>query len=312
MRSAPSSVILAALAAAAWGVLLVACGARTELGAPISESDDGEVDADVLDARSEDALPPLDGFVDSPIPTDCVEAGITYVYIITSQNELYSFYPPTLAFTKIGDIKCPAQSGATPYSMAVSRKGVAYSVFNDGELFRISTANASCQATSYVPPAQGEAFYTMGMGYAGDALSESLYVADARFSANSMGLATIDTTTFTRSFIADFQPELPRCELTGTGDGRLFAFCLNLNSSGSQIAEVDRTTAKVIAVDQLVLGDSNDAFAWAFWGGYFWIFTAPNTTSTVTRYDPVGHQEMNMTTLGSTIVGAGVSTCAPQ
>ncbi len=312
MRRSPNRWPLGVSVAAMVAGWMVACGARSQLGAPISEEGgvDGELDA--FDVRSEDALPPIDGFVDSPIPTDCVEAGITYVYIITSQNELFSFYPPTLAFTKIGDLNCPAQNGATPYSMAVDRKGVAYSVFDDGELFRISTANASCQATSYVPPAQGDAFYTMGMGFAGDVISESLYVADARFSANSMGLATIDTTTFTRSFIADFQPELPRCELTGTGNGRLFAFCLNLSGGGSQIAEVDRSTAKVIAVDQLLIGESNDAFAWAFWGGYFWIFTAPNNTSTVTRYDPGTHAELNMTTLGSTIVGAGVSTCAPQ
>ena len=296
------------------GIALGACGARTQLGAPPSSDASIDVDAraDVFDAHDEDALPPLDGFVDAPIPFDCVEAGITYVYLITAQNELYSFYPPSLAFTKIGDISC-TNNGSQPYSMAVSRQGVAYSVFTDGNLYRLSTANASCQPTSYVPPTQqDDPFHTFGMGYAGDAFTESLYVADARFGANSLGLATIDTTTFARSFIANFQPELPRCELTGTGDGRLFAFCLNLTGSGSQIAEIDRQTAKVVALDPLVLGDPNDAFAWAFWGGYFWIFTAPSGTSTVTRYDPNTHTESNMTTLGSTIVGAGVSTCAPQ
>ncbi|HSQ64914.1 MAG TPA: hypothetical protein VLM85_16940 [Polyangiaceae bacterium] len=287
--------------------VVVACGARSQLGVPFDPSADAGEDA------QPDALPPIDGFVEAPTPFDCVEAGITYIYVITAQNELYSFYPPSLAFTKIGDIQCPADPSAQPYSMAVSREGVAYSIFTDGNLFRIDTANAACQATSYVAAASNEPFYNMGMGFAGDLFSESLYVADAHFNANSLGLATIDTTTFTRSFIANFQPELPRCELTGTGDGRLFAFCLNLTGSGSQIAEVDPKTAKVVGVNQLVLGDPSDAFAYAFWGGEFWIFTAPASgTSTVTRYDPQTHVESNMASLGGEIVGAGVSTCAPQ
>ena len=289
-------------------LVVMACGARSQLGVPIS------TDADAGDDASEhDALPPIDAFLEAPAPYDCVEAGITYIYVITAQNELYSFYPPSLAFTKIGDIQCPGDPSAQPYSMAVSRSGVAYSVFTDGNLFRIDTASAACQATSYVAPAQTEPFYNMGMGFAGDLFSETLYVADAHFNANSQGLATIDTTTFARTFVANFQPELPRCELTGTGDGRLFAFCLNLTGSGSQIAEIDRKTAKVVGVNQLVLGDPNDAFAYAFWGGYFWIFTAPASgMSTVTRYDPQTHVEQNMASLGGEIVGAGVSTCAPQ
>jgi hypothetical protein len=304
---------LAAIAATACTTVaasFVACGARTQLGAP--RSSDATTDAPD-DANEEDALPTIDAFrPDAPAPFDCVEAGITYVYVITSQNELYSFYPPTLKFTKVGDIACPDPSGAQPYSMAVSRDGTAYSVFTDGNLFRISTADASCQPTSYVAPAQDQPFFNMGMGFAGDLFSETLYVADAHFTSNSLGLATIDTQSYARSFIANFQPELPRCELTGTGDGRLFAYCLNLQGSGSQIAEIDRETAKVVAVNQLVLGGSNDAFAYAFWGGDFWIFTAGGTTSTVTRYDPQTHVESNMASLNGQVVGAGVSTCAPQ
>jgi hypothetical protein len=297
--------------------LAAACGARSQLLAPDIE-DAGDVV--VIDARDvmieedvveEDVLPPIDQFNDSPIPTDCPDAGSTLVYVITAQNELFSFYPPTLAFTKIGTISCPGSNGATPYSMAVNRTGTAYSVFTDGTLWQISTANAACKPTSYVPAVNGTPFYNFGMGYAGNNTTESLYVADAAFNANSLGLATIDTKTFTRSFIADFNPELPRCELTGTGDGRLFAFCLHTSGSGSLIAEVDPSTAKVIAENNLTIADSSDAFAYAFWGGFFWIFWGPSST-TVTKYDPLTLSETTVATMSSTIVGAGVSTCAPQ
>jgi hypothetical protein len=290
--------------------VVVACGARTEL---LSPEEPADVGVDVRDAASEDALPSIDQFQsDTPIPTDCPDAGATLIYVITSQNELFSFYPPTLVFSKIGDIACPDTEGGTPWSMAVDRLGTAYSVFDDGLLWQISTQNASCQPTSYVPPTQDAPFFVFGMGYAGDQTSESLYIADARFSMESAGLATIDTMTFTRSFIADFQPELPRCELTGTGDGRLFAFCLPTMGNGSTLAEVDRMTAQVIAENTLMVGGANDAFAYAFWGGVFWIFTSPGMMTTVTRYDPSSMSETEVTTMGSTVVGAGVSTCAPR
>ena len=125
----------------------VACGARTELDAP--ELADAEIDApkDVkheADAIAEDAieeLPTIDQFVDAPIPTDCPDAGSTLIYVLSGENDLYSFYPPTLAFTSIGMLDCPDPSGAGPFSMAVDRRGIAYSVFTDGNLFRVDTEN---------------------------------------------------------------------------------------------------------------------------------------------------------------------------
>ncbi len=297
--------------------LAAGCGARTELSAPLTDAaqEDHTVDhhdASEEDATEEDAIPHIDQFVDAPIPTDCPDAGDTLVYVITSENVLYSFYPPTLGFTAIGTIACP-NTKSTPYSMAVNRLGTAFSVFADGTLWQFSTANAACKPTPYVPSPQGTPFYNFGMGFVGTQTTDTLYVCDANFNnVNSKGLATIDTKTFARTFVANFQPELPRCELTGTGDGRLFAFCL-LTQGGSEIAEIDPATAKIVAVNQLQVGNPNDAFAYAFWGGFFWIFHGPTGTTTVTRYDPGSFSEQNVATLsGRTIVGAGVSTCAPQ
>jgi len=309
---------IATTGAMAFLSLASGCGARTELVAPPLEDATPDIiaadhhDATSEDSAEEDVIPHIDQFVDSPIPTDCPDAGSTFVYVITAENKLYSFYPPSLGFTSIGTIACP-NAKSTPYSMAVDRKGTAFSVFADGTLWQISTANAACKPTSYVPSPQGTPFFNFGMGFVGTQTTDTLYVCDANFnSVNSKGLATIDTTSFKRNFVANFQPELPRCELTGTGDGRLFAFCL-VNSGGSEIAEIDPATAKVIAVNQLKVGNVNDAFAYAFWGGYFWIFHGPGGSTTVVQYDPVTFSETDVKTLqGETIVGAGVSTCAPQ
>jgi hypothetical protein len=297
-------------------LLVIACGSRTGLLAP--DETDAAVDAhpdvhdaghDVFDAHEEDALPPIDAFPDVPPPTDCPDAGATLVYVISSQNELFSFYPPTLAFTKIGTVACPSKS--TPFSMAVNRLGIAFSVFQDGNLFQVSTANAACKATAYTPGQQG--WSTFGMGYAGAADGgDTLYVAEGHYTGSSKGLGSIDTASFKLKIIGGFTPSLTQCELTGTGDGRLFAFCLPQGTSGSTLAEINPANANVIAENTLKVGQPNDAFAYAFWGGDFWIFTAPGGTTTVTKYDPVSMSETAVTTLGSTIVGAGVSTCAPQ
>ena len=295
-----------------------ACGARTALFVGEAPSDAGAdvrdvTTPDVADVRTHDVLPPIDAMHHDVImpPPACADAGSTLVYLITEQNVLLSFYPPTLAFTPIGTIACPTAT-ATPYSMGVDRKGIAYSVFNDGTLFRIDTATAACATTSYVPGQLG--WMTFGMGYVADvdAGGENLYVTEANFNMPSQGLGTIDTDAGRLSIVGPFSTPLPRCELTGTGDGRLFAFCLNQNGPGSTLAQIDPATARVLAADPLMVGSANEGFAFAFWGGDFWIFTGTTQSTTVTQYDPVAKTLATATTYGGTIVGAGVSTCAPQ
>jgi len=142
---------------------------------------------------------------------------------------------------------------------------------------------------------------------------ESLFVADQNggFSKN---LGIIDTTAFTLDLVGPLQPEQSQCELTGTGGGRLFGFCPS--QTASSLVEIDPQTAVVISSHPLSVSIpstcSSYAFAFAFWGGDFWLFTACNSNSTVTEYDPVAQTETAVATAPLAIVGAGVSTCAPQ
>jgi hypothetical protein len=294
-----------------------ACGARTAL--PVDPTpDSGASDAtpdrrdggrDVRDALSEDVfIPPIDANKpDVPTPLDCPDASETRIYLLGSQNELYSFHPPTLAFKQIGTLTCPAMGG-TPFSMAVDRNGVAYVVYTNGRLFRVSTATAACAPTPFVPNQMG--FNTFGMGFAADENGDVLYVSQS--GSPSLGLATIDTMNFSLGFVGAFSPSIPRNELTGTGDGRLFAYWPNVDgTSGGSLAQIDRTTAQVTGLNKLPVGSASDAFAFAYWGGYFWIFAGSSTT-TVSRYDLVTQATVAVTTAPALIVGAGVSTCAPQ
>lgn len=307
---------------------MLACGARTNLvdgevgeGGIATPAGDGAIHDGASDARrdgdssvvpSDAAPPPIDASLhDVAVPNDCPDAGATLVYVLTGDQQLFSFYPPTRNFRSIGTLDCPATGGATPWSMAVDRQGTAYSVYNSGSLYRVSTKDASCSATNYVAGQQG--FTTFGMSFVAnvDTNADELYVADANDSAASTGLGRIDTTTMTLSFIGSFSRTLQRCELSGTGDGRLFAFCVGTSGSGSTLNEIDKTTGIVLASDTLVTGRSSDAFAIAFWGGSFWIFTGDGTSTTVTEYDPGTKKETTVAVAPISIVGAGVSTCAP-
>ena len=287
-------------------MLAAACGARTQLYSPEETDAAHDAHADVHDAAHEDAAPEDVVFPDVPIISDCPDAGATLVYVLGAQNELYSFYPPTLGFTSIGTIQCPGKS--SPNSMAVTRSGIAFTGFLDGTLFEISTANAACKGTTYKPNQDG--FTTFGMGYAGDSDGgETLYVAGNTSGNMSLGLGAIDTSAFTLGFIGQFQPKQPNCELSGTGAGQLYGFCPFM--TGSFIITINTSNAKVIASHQLVAGANPTSFAFAFWGGDFWIFTG-NGNSVITKYDPVAQTETPVGSAPIEIVGAGVSTCAPQ
>jgi hypothetical protein len=266
-----------------------------------------------------DALPPIDATprADVIIRNDCPDAAATLIYLMTEEEILFSFDPASLSFKRIGKIVCPAVGSQTPFSMAVDRTGIAYVVYTDGNLYRVSTATAACIATSFVPDQQG--FRTFGMGFVSNTggPAETLFVAEDTLSRVptpvSRGLASIDTTSFALSFVAPFSRPIPYAELTGTGDGRLFGFYTNAQGTGSHIFEIDKTNGVVLAQNDLVVGQPDDAFAFAFYGGDFWVFTSPGGgVSTVTHFSPATLSENNVGTLSATIVGAGVSTCAPE
>jgi hypothetical protein len=304
-----------------------ACGSRTGLWGsetdPFATLPDGAVRLDGgRDARVPDdvdlpeVLPPIDAQPPRDASRlDCPDAEATLVYVVTSENQLYSFFPTDGSFKFISNIACPAPAGDTPFSMAVDRKGVAYVQFTDKRLYRVSTATGACIGTSFVPDQQG--FGAFGMGYATNDVgpTEALFVAGTRDSTQptSPGLARIDPATFALTKIGNFVPDIARAELTGTGDGRLFAFYTKGVSNGppSYIGEINTATAQVVAETPFPTVDQGNGWAFAFWGGDFYMFTAPGGGSDVTRYRPADNSVTVVATLPTRIVGAGVSTCAP-
>jgi hypothetical protein len=277
-----------------------------------------------------DVLPPLE--VGPARPIACQDSGATLIYLVTTQNDLWSFYPPSLSFTPIGHINCPVTDGTTPFSMAVDETGIAYVLYGDGAIFRVSTASARCTPTPFA--VDQEQIKTFGMGYSEDpaGTTETLYIASDVDGDSGLPsrLGLIDTTSFALHTIGSFVPQIASAELTGTGAGDLFAFySLNPAPNGpsgsgvpSAIGQIDKANGRVLGQTLLPNVAQGCAWAFAFWGGDFYAFVAPpaagrtcETTppvSTVWRYRPSDGSQMIITTLGEQIVGAGVSTCAPQ
>jgi hypothetical protein len=271
-----------------------ACGARTALPVPDRVDDPGTS------------------------PASCEDADVTYIYVVTSENELLRFDPrpesSSAPFSTIGTLDCPGSNGATPFSMAVDRKGTAYVVFQNGELFEVSTRTAACKATSFSPRQRG--FSTFGMGFSADdtGLGETLFVAESNFRlGSSAGLGSIDTGSLELAFVARFTPNLGNLvELTGTGDGRLYGIFIDTGASNSTIGRIDKRNASVSEFVKVPLGASTHSLAFSFWGGDFYVFHAESGPTNVTRFHPEDGSFVDVAKLPTHVVGVGVSTCAPR
>ena len=238
---------------------------------------------------------------------ECSEAA-KLVYVVGTNNELSSFSPATKQFKPIGIINCAGQ-GATgqPFSMAVDRAGTAWVLFDDGPIFAVDTADASCKKSGYIP-SQNFDFNLFGMGFASDdamGTAETLYVA----SYTGYGIGKIALPSMQLSPIGPYKNGGGSGELTGTGDGRLFGFFV---TTPVTVSEIDKKTGAILSNAPQPTVDIGGGWAFAFWGGDFWLFTAPNgLTSQVDRYSPSTKLTTTVAQVNFKIVGAGVSTCAP-
>jgi hypothetical protein len=261
-----------------------------------------------------------------PPAETCSEAA-KLVYVVSDENHLYTFAPNKLpdtaaAFTDLGLLGC-SDPGDMVNSMAVDRHGTAYVNYASGKIFTVDTKTMSCTDTGFVP---GQAGFSpnLSMGFSADApgsSQETLYVSDNTGddtqAPDGKGLAKLDLTksppeliplgTFTGAVMGG------RCELTGTGDAKLFGF---FTTVPAHVAEIQKGSGATPAATNLPTVDaSTGGYAFSFWGGSFWFYTASDTDTTkVTRYDPTSNPPATTVAapmLDFTIVGAGVSTCAP-
>jgi hypothetical protein len=292
--------------------------------------DDGSLVGDDAGSFGDDATGPSN---------DCVKAASDYIYLVSDQNDMYTFYPPTLALNKLGPLNCPGE--VTPptgnndgvNSMAVDRHAIAWVNFNDGKVFKVDVTKSSlpCTDSGFVP---GQAGFTpqLGMGFATVSATnhnETLYVSDndgiggAGVPGGGKGLGTLDVTSMTMTPVHGWGTPLTgaNAELTGTGDGKLYGFFTPAMTATdpSSLAEITKASAAVSSVQTLsTINNSNGGYAFSFWGGDFWFYTAydpgtgGNVTTSITHYvTATKTATVVKPNIGYVVVGAGVSTCAP-
>ena len=252
---------------------------------------------------------------DGGIKTDVGCAADTkLVYVISRDSYLYKFDPPSAAFTAVGRVDC-FNGGSQVFSMTVDRSGTAWVLYLDGGIYKVSTKDATCALTGFNGGQKG--FDQFGMAFSSDTPGgpESLYASDLA----GKGLARIDPKSLVLSYVGPYDGAVSgrAAALTGTGDGHLFGF---FTTTPARVGEIEKKTAHVPSSVSLTGINTGTDWAFAFWGGDFYLFTGDQggglpqsgSTSTVTRYRPAdGSLVTVVKNAGFYVVGAGVSTCAP-
>ncbi len=203
--------------------------------------------------------------------------------------------------------------------MSVDRDAVAWVLYQNGqggqsELFRVEIKNSlKCTKVDFKAPEQ---FTLFGMGFVSDtpgSSAEKLYVAGVPKVApgNNSKLGILSTTT--PYSIAELGSTVGSPELTGTGDAKLWAF--SPDSKPPVVNQLDKATGQASKTFEVGSLQGNPrAWAFAFWGGDFFVFLQRDREPSTTVYRVKGADGALSTALGDigrTVVGAGVSTCAP-
>jgi hypothetical protein len=250
---------------------------------------------------------------DAPAGSNECAMGTELIYTIDQFNaRLSQFDPATKVFHDLGSLACPASGGATPFSMSVDRGGTAWVLYTSGDLFQVPiTGPTSCTKSAWSSPNGLKVF---GMGFSTDQAggsTETLYIGGGQTQVQSnYTIAAVNTATMTATVLGN-QPILP--EMTGTGSAELWGFMPGATSA--KVVRFDKATATVAkSYDEPTLSGDGAGYAFAHWGGDFWVFLQKpgETSTTVYQVNGMTGTIKTMTPApGRTIVGAGVSTCAP-
>lgn len=258
-----------------------------------------------------------DGLCLPVIEDGCTEEG-KQVFLVTESNMLIRFEPLDLNLVPIGALNCNANFGETPYSMSVDRNSFAWVLYGDGTLWKVNTEDASCAATGFAVGQQN--FEIFGMGFSTDApgiTDETLYIAGGSLWEMMLGsdatIGSINLDNLSVNSIASLAWGSGLPELTGNRSAELWGFFAQ--ASPPRIARIDKTTAAQSQTINLPaqLFANVQAWAFAYWGGSFYIFFKSNFagSSGIWRVLPDGQVVTEVGATGHVITGAGVSTCAP-
>ncbi|MFT3698936.1 MAG: hypothetical protein QM831_37660 [Kofleriaceae bacterium] len=256
------------------------------------------------------------------------------IYVVDNNNTMSQFDPTTKMFHDLGTLSCPGTGGDPndpfnpdyqPFSMGVDRNANAYVLFVDQngvdatpKLFKVDTTNnLACTTTAFTPGNLAE----FGMGFSTDTAggdTDKLFIAGGTSSVTleKATLYTLDTSSGTvSSGIGQKMAGSP--ELTGNANAELWGFFPtdSTNHVKAHMDQINKADATSTPIDLSTTLPSGDPMAWAFafYGGEYWVFleTSNDSATKVYEYSPTGALMSTTNTNTREIVGAGVSTCAP-
>lgn len=244
-------------------------------------------------------------------------------------GSIWTFNPETNQFSQVADLAACGVA-EVPFSMGVSRDGRAFvQLIPSGQIVTVDVNTGECANPGFTPNQQGLGSFGMAFvsrsqldpcdklyGIAG-AWNSSPYACPGQGCGK---LAVADPAGLQFSMVGNV--DYFGGELSGTGDGRLFAF---VHDTPARLVELDKDTGDELDSLPLTGVSITDAFAFAFWGGDFYLFTEANDTvplhpeppSRVVKVDwdgSDGNGKAITTVVPSApilVAGAGVSTCAP-
>ena len=237
---------------------------------------------------------------------------VKLVYVIDQFNaRLSQFDPATKTFTDLGSLSCPTMPGATPFSMSVARNAHAWVLYNSGELFDVTINGLACTKMPWTSPNNLKVF---GMGFSSDQPggdAETLYInGGLTQTQSSFTLASVNPNDMS-TMVLGTEPAL--AEMTGTGNAELWGFYPE--DTTAKVIKLDKSNGSVaMSFDEPTLAGTMTGYAFAHWGGDYWVFLIKNSEASTTVYQvngTTGAITSTTPTTGRVIVGAGVSTCAP-
>lgn len=229
----------------------------------------------------------VDGGADAPAPADAApedasDAGVcncgfgshsTRVYMMSQDAEIWSFDPATLEAAFVAGPVC---DGDPPFSMAVDSDGIAWILSARSLSLRRVDVNdpGPCASSPYVR--RNPDFGLFGMSFASRSASDfcsdlmvMTYDGEGPFEEGP-GLGQIGRIDPESGDLTPVAPvDFDGGELTGTGDGRLFALA---GTDPVKLVEYDRTTGALIETIPLDGFNKTNASALAFFAGDLYLF----------------------------------------
>ena len=271
----------------------------------IDRGPQGKLPTDRDDGTGEDPGEDPAADDDPPDEDDCADTSDLVYVIARDDAALYLFDPEDLSFTRLGALRC--SGGTNPESMSVARDGVAYVRYSDDAVYEVDLATLDCARTDYSDRATD--FGSFGMGYATDSAETW---RDALYVANDERLARVDMGSWDLEVLGRMDSQ---SELTGNAAGELWAFLpLERPAELVQLDKDDASALETIRLPGFPSASDIDTFAFATWGGDFYLFVREygmGSTTDVYRVTAGGDMTVEAADVGFDVVGAGVSTCAP-